>query len=428
MLKNDLFSMDCSAVVYPYFATDTINHSFTMEADIDREIDPGLLRQVVQDLCERFPTMFVRLRWDKFSYRLEHVHDVTPFVMPRPAVLNDVYDFENNENLIRITYRKNRLAVECFHSVTDGSGAITLLKTILAEYFRRLGEEIPNECGVLSPTDAPKPGEIEDSFRTNYRKELGQVGRLGKKAYQFRPDGPFEPWHRTELTLKMADFKPIVKASGATVTEYIAAMFLYVFYRMRQKTSSKKPVTLSVPMNLRPIFDSETLRNFSLYLMTSAPEGNVSFEAILEKVKKDFKTGGDKALIQKTINTNVSQQDAAAFRYLPRGMKKVLLRIGASMCGECLFTSTLSNLGVFKVPDALMKHLLMFRAILGPIPTNALHTTAYCVNGTLGMTFTSHVAGREIETEMQKMFADLGVQAKLRDEEELLPIPEENTD
>ena len=427
-MKNDLYQMDCSAVVYPYFATETIHHSFTMEADLDREIDPVLLRDVVQSMCERFPTMFVRLRWDKFNYKLEHVHDVTPFVLPRASTINLPYDLKNNENLIRVSYRKNRIAVECFHSVTDGSGAITLLKSILAEYYRRLGEEIPNECGVLSPEDAPSARETEDSFRTNYRKGLGQIGRSGRRAFQMRPDGPFEPWHYTELTIPIADLKPVVKASGATIGEFVAALYMFAFYRMREKTNDKRPIILSVPINLRSMFGSETLRNFSLYFLTGVPDGSATFETILEQVKKDFKSGTDKEIIQKMININVAQQDMAVFRYLPRGMKRFVLRIGAAMCGECLFTSTLSNLGVFKVPDALDKHLLAFRAILGPVPTNALHATAYCAKGVFGMTFTSHIQSRVIETEMQKMFVGLGVQATLRDEEELLPIPEKTAE
>ena len=424
MQAQDLFTMDCSAVVYPYFARKTINHSFTMEADLDREIDPKLLREVAQSMCERFPTMFVRLHRDAFGYKLKHVHDVTPFVMPRASTINLVYDLKNNENLIRISYLKNRLSVECFHSVTDGSGAITLLKSILAEYYRRLGEDIPNECGILSPEDKPTARETEDSFRANVRKEFGFAGRSGKRAFQLYPEGSFEPWHYTELTMKLADLKPVVKESGATIGEYLAAMFLYTHYRMRQQTKSTRPVTLSVPINLRSIFGSETLRNFSLYFLTGVPEGEVTFEKILEQVKKDFKAGTDKDTLQKMININVSQQETALFRGLPRGVKKLALRIGSALYGECLFTTNLSNLGLFKVPDALDKHLLAFRAILGPVPVNALHATAYCAKGVFGMTFTSHIQSRIIETEMQKMFADLGVPATLREEEELLPIPQ----
>ena len=79
--KNDIYQMDCSAVVYPYIATKDVNQSFTMEADLDTDIDPVRLKAAAQSLCERFPTMFVKLHTDSKGYALEHVHDVTPFVI-----------------------------------------------------------------------------------------------------------------------------------------------------------------------------------------------------------------------------------------------------------------------------------------------------------------------------------------------------------
>lgn len=417
-----VFPMDASATVYPYIATKTIHHSFTMEVSLDRDVEPDRLKTVVERMIERFPTLFVRMHRGAFGYKLEHVHDATPFLMPRPDILNLPYDFKHNENLIRITYRANRLAIECFHSVTDGSGAITLLKSIVAEYYRTLGEDVPSTCGVLSPDDAPKETETEDSFRTRYIKGGKTVGRSGKWAFQYRPKGPFETWHQTELVFPLDAIKPVAKAAGATMTEYIVALYLYAFYLAAQEQKSKKPVVMSVPINLRPIFESETLRNFSLYFLATVPRGDdVTFEQILENVKPEFKQGVDKDLLQRTINTNVSQQEAAAFRMLPRPVKHFVLRIGGALLGERLFTSSLSNLGVFKVPDELSGHIQTFHAILGQVPTNHIHTTAYCYNGTLGLMFSSRLASREIEHTMQRLLEERGVPTTMRDNAEPLP-------
>ena len=416
MREYTIFPMDASATVYPYIATKTIHHSFTMEVSLDRDVEPDRLERVVARMCERFPTLFVRMHVDAFGYKLEHVHDVTPFIMPRPAVLNLPYDLKRDDHLMRITYRGNRLAVECFHSVTDGSGAITLLKSIVAEYYRTLGEDIPSTCGVLSPDDEPKPTETEDSFRTRYVGGMKSVPRSGKGAFQYSPKGPFDTWHQTELTMSLDDVKPLAKAAGATLTEYFVALYLNVFYVMKEAAQSKKPVVMSVPINLRPVFDSQTLRNFSLYLLASVPEGSgVTFEQILENVKRDFKAGTDKEFLQRTIDTNVSQQDAAAFRMLPRIVKHGLLRVGGTLYGERLFTSAFSNLGIFKVPDELAVHIQTFHAILGQVPKNHIHTTAYCYNGTLGLMFSSRLASREIEHTIQRLLAERGVQTTLRD-------------
>ena len=410
-----IFPMDCSAIVYPYFATDTINHSFTMEVDLDRDIEPDRLLRVAQKFCERFPTLFVRLYKDKFGYKLEHVEDVTPFVMSRPDLLNTPYDFKNNENLIRITYRANRLAVECFHSVTDGSGAITLLKSLVAEYYRSLGEDIPCTCGVLSPDEPARKTEMEDSFRTRYVKLKG-VERTGKSAFQFKSDGPFETWHQTEVSMDLAQLKPLAKEKGATITEYLAAVYLYAFHQTDEGQKAKKPIILSVPINLRPLFESETLRNFSLYFYASVPRSaHVTFDAVLENVKREFKEGTDKNLLQRMISTNVAQQEMALFRALPRGIKRTLLRVGGELCGERLFTSTLSNLGIFKLPEELIPHVKAFHAVLGQVPKNHILTTAYCYNGRLGMMFSSRLAGREIENNVRTFLEHRGVQTTMTD-------------
>ena len=417
-----VFPMDVSATVYPYFATKTIHHSFTMEVSLDRDVDPDRLQTVVERMIERFPTLFVRIRKGAFGYKLEHIHDASKFIMPRPEILNLPYDLDGNEPLMRITYRANRLAVECFHSVTDGSGAITLLKSIVAEYYRTLGEEIPSTCGVLSPDDEPKETETEDSFLTRAVKGGKTVGRSGKAAYQFEPKGPFETWHQTELSMPLADIKPVAKAAGATLTEYIVALYLYAFYVAAKARKSKKPIIMSVPINLRPVFESETLRNFSLFFLASVPKGDdVTLEQILENVKREFKQGTEKDLLQRMINTNAAQQQMAAFRALPRVLKRRVLRIGGALFAERLFTSTLSNLGIFNVPDELSGHIQTFHAVLGQVPTNHILTTAYCYNGTLGLMFSSRLASREIERSVRRLLQERGVRTTMRDNAEDIP-------
>ncbi len=415
MSDKTLFQMDCSATVYPFFATDTIHHSFTMEVDLDRDVDPDLLLRVAEKFPKRFPTLFVRLHKDAFGYMLEHVPSPKPFIMPRPDILNLPYDLDNNQNLIRITYRANRLAVECFHSVTDGSGAITLLKSLVAEYYRALGEDIPCTCGVLSPDESAKESEMEDSFRKNFIP-CKSVGRFGKGAFLFKPNGPFETWHQTELSMDVGDLKPLAKEKGATLTEYLASVYLYAFLQTDEGRRTNKPIVLEVPINLRPVFESETLRNFSLYFLASVPEGDhVTFDEILENVKREFKVGTDKELLQRMVSTNVAQQEMALFRMLPREVKRFTLRIGAALCGERLFTSVLSNLGIFKIPDELVPHVKAFHAVLGPIPRNHILTTAYCYNGRIALMFSSRLASRDVENNVRTFLAHRGVQTEMID-------------
>ncbi|MBQ3150182.1 MAG: hypothetical protein IJB86_02925 [Clostridia bacterium] len=416
--KNDIYQMDCSAVVYPYIATKDVNQSFTMEADLDTDIDPVRLKAAAQSLCERFPTMFVKLHTDSKGYALEHVHDVTPFVMERPDVLNQPFDLsQNNDHLVRITYKKNRVAVEVFHSVSDGSGGIALLKSIIAEYYRSMGEEVSATHGVLLKEDPVKATETEDSFRTNCDVKRKNASRAGKKAQQYYHDGPFDTWHQTELSMSVDELKALSKKNGATITEYLASLYLYTFYRFFKNEKMNKPITLSVPINLRPMFNSETLRNFSLYFFATVPKmkGEVTFDDILQKVKKDFVAGMDKDLILDTIKTNVTQNDMAVFVKAPRCIKQAILRFGNGIYGEGLFTSTLSNLGLVKFPEELVPHVRMFRAILGPSPKNNIKMTAYCYGKTFAMMVASSLKSREIENDLKTLLEEQGVTVTMKD-------------
>ena len=60
---------------------------------------------------------------------------------------------------------ENRIAVEYFHSLTDGNGALVFLKSLTAEYLeQKYRVSIPFENGVLDRRELPKEEELEDSF------------------------------------------------------------------------------------------------------------------------------------------------------------------------------------------------------------------------------------------------------------------------
>lgn len=413
---DEVFDLDCSATIYPYIGTKDINQSFHMEADIDRDVDVERLKAAVQKMCDRTPTMFVCLQEHALGYKLRRLHDTQSLVKPYPAVMHEPFAIRDGEPMIRIFYRGNRIAVEVFHVVSDGSGVIALLKSILAEYYRSMGEEIPCTDGVLSPLDPPKATEVEDSFRANFEKGHKSVSRSGKRAFQYHPDGPFAPWHLTELTMPVSALKAVAKAHGATLTEFICTLYLMSFHASESGKKTKKPITLSVPVNLRGLFGSESLRNFSLYFVASAAEAeqNPTFERILENVKKQFKEGTDKERLHDMICTNVAQSSMPAFTYAPRALKRAILKTGAKLYGECMFTSVVSNLGVVRMPAALQKHVKMFRAVLGRTPVNHIKTTAYCYGDVFGIMFSSMLRSREIEETMKRLFTSYNIPVTLR--------------
>ncbi len=72
-----------------------------------------------------------------------------------------------------------------FHSLADGLGAVTFLKTLTAVYLRMRGVEIPDEEGILSVEEEPKREELEDSYM-KYANSKVTPKRSQGSAYRVR--------------------------------------------------------------------------------------------------------------------------------------------------------------------------------------------------------------------------------------------------
>ena len=413
MNDHDIFQLDSAAIAYPYFASADTAHSFTLEAKLDEEINPEALKSAVEALFDRFPSIFVRLKKQSRGYVLEHFRDVSAFVEKRVGSGVKPYDVKNRDALILISHHGNTVEVEFFHAVTDGNGGIVFFKSLLAEYLRNLGEDIPDTCGILSAKDLPTAGELEDSYKKNFRKHLGTAKRSEKFAFQPSLKGSSSNWHRSNICIDISELKSFAKKYDATVTQIAVSLYMYAFYKLREAQNGKKPITIAVPVNLRPTFDSDSLRNFSLFFLTKLPAEIVSLETIIKQVKLDFANGSDKALLQKMININVAQQEMTLFRCLPRFMKRIVLKAGFQLYGERLYSSTLSNIGVFTVPEEMKKHIRSFRGMLSPVPINRIHCMAYCYNDVFSVTFTSRLSDLTVEETIVRLLSQNAIKAEL---------------
>ena len=407
-----VYQLDCSATVYPFLATKKVSQIFRMALELDTNIDTNILRRIVKRMPQRFPTIFVTLKRDKDTYRLETMRDPESVICPEPEVYCRPFSMKDGCNLLRVTYKNNLLGIEMFHSLSDGSGGMVLLKTLAAEYYRELGETIPCEFGVCDCSDRASEAETQDSFRACYDPDIEGVSRAAKHAMQYEAKGPFAPWHQTEIRIPVDQLKAVTHAKNATITEYAASLYLDILRNTPDAKQSRKPVALSVPVNLRPIFNSATLRNFSLYFIATVPQEKAqpTFDDILNNVRRQLKEGTDPQLLKRMIHQNVSQADMALFVRSPRIVKKAILRTGAALYGEGLYTSTFSNLGIFKLPEALAKHVLDFHAMLGESPVNHIKILSYCYNGNVSLTFSSRLVSHDLEDAMCERLKSEGLQ------------------
>ena len=102
-----------------------------------------LLSQAAADLRPRFPTVFVRLKAGFFWYYLETIPEAPKAELDYAYPLTHMSRKQLKTCCIRIFYYENRIAVEFFHSVTDGTGGMNFLQNLTARYLSlKTGKEI----------------------------------------------------------------------------------------------------------------------------------------------------------------------------------------------------------------------------------------------------------------------------------------------
>lgn len=270
---------------------------------------------------------------------------------------------EDHGHLMRVNYFHNRINLEMSHCLTDGSGAITFLKTLLARYCELCGHTVQYDSGALDYRDTPDPEEAKDAFQT---MPLPQVHgkRTSTRAYHY-PGIRAIP-HTLWLVSACLDGDMLHKKAkeyGATINEYMTAVMLYCACCHQEATQPKRkkmlPVRILVPINLRLLVPTKTLRNFSTFV---DPEidcrlGHYTFEEILKKTKAYLQYFSDPKMLFSGVASNVALQKSWLIRLIPFPLKKCIITAIYRHVGDRTVTADFSNLGRVTLPSGVNEHV-----------------------------------------------------------------------
>ena len=399
------YKLDLSANVYPTLQSKNFSSVYRISVTLKEEIQPDLLQKAVDMTLPRFPTFKTALRKGVFWRYLEPNHRPGPFV--RPDIENPclrMHFRSNNRYLIRIYYYQKRISLEVFHSLSDGNGALYLLRTITAVYLRLLRHEIPDGDGVLNIHEEPAPEEPEDAYMRYASAKICPPRSQGK-AYRVR--GSLEPMHTLNIIcgiLPVDQVLAIARNYKVSVTEYLNAVLLYALLE-KQKADHvfrEKPVKLAMPVNLRRFFPSETLRNFitMVYPSIDPRMGDYSFEDILTQVHHYMRYYINDKFLNADITTNAMTQKNPFIRIVPLFIKDYVVKRFYIRVQDCQSSAGLTNLGVIKLSDALSRHVERFDVIMG----HPFSARTNCAIVSYGNTLTINFASCIKETDVERFF------------------------
>lgn len=421
--KPNWLRLDNAAKIYPAARRRKWSNVFRVAATMKDEINPETLESALKVTAARFPSIAVRLRRGVFWYYLEEIDSVPEVIRDTPFPCRRMTSKEARTCAFRVLYYKNRIAVEFFHALTDGSGAMVFLKTLIAEYAeQRYGITVPAECDILSRSEEPSPEEIEDSFlryeghTVSSRKEEPAYHLTGKKE----PDGYLN------ITTGIIDLPQVLeqaKKYKATLTNYLAAlMVMCVADIQREKTKNpakQKPVKVLIPVNLRKHFPSKTVRNFAMYVNVGIDPrmGNYTMEETVEAIRHQMGLKITKKELQASFTANVRPEKSIFLKVVPLTIKNLVMKAVYNSVGERFSCMNISNLGNQSLPDELSQYVESLEFVLGILADTAYNCSAVSYKGKLRFTFTSNICDHELERRFFTALVRSGVHVKIENNE-----------
>ncbi|HZJ78812.1 MAG TPA: hypothetical protein VFD52_08450 [Clostridia bacterium] len=395
------FSLDNAATIYPAARTRNGNNTYRLAIVFKDEIKPEVLQQAVDDFYNRLPHYFVRLRTGAFWYYFERVKN-SKVVEEESSYPCRPFDlFNSSKPCFRVLYYKCRLSFEIFHSIADGGATLIFIRSLAAHYLRLLGHDIEMSDDLIDCNDPITQLEFEDSFRKNAIKVKG-VNRSESTSYRYKATQVPNYFKVLHGIVPIEDLKSQSKKYGVSITEYLAGVLIYAFYVDAQKPL-QKPIKISVPISLRNVFNSVSLRNFSSYTNIGfLPDSQKEYtlDDIFESIKGQLKSGIGKDLLLKSISKNVGDASNPFVRFMPNIIKTRVLNIGYNYFGENKFTIAMSNLGIVKMPESAMKYIDRFEVLLGECPKKNLSVSLVSDGKLMNISFTSKTK----KTEIQRLF------------------------
>ena len=416
--QRQWYKLDNAAKAFPGQNSSTWSNVFRLSATLTEKVDPVLLQRALERVMPRFPCFDVRIRAGLFWHYLEKNPNGAPPVMPDIANPCLRVKFKENKGyLFKVYYYENRISVDFYHVITDGYGGSRFFMTLIAEYLRQTGKSIPSGESVFDLNEKPHPGESEDAYlKYAHSKAKGQ--RIFKNAYQYR--GRRLPKHCYCVTtgyMPVDAIKEKAHELGVTVTEYIAAVLVWVMYNMQKQEGRRrqKPVGVQIPVNVRNFCPSETLRNFMLcYSFQIDPDmGEYTFPEIAKQLSLYLRYINNEKELQAMMNGNAGIERNPLMRVVPSFIKDFAIKMVYVFGGEKSTSALISNVGIIKTPKEMEQYVEKFALVMGPAMRISARCGAFTYKGTLALSLSNIYEDNIIQREVFTTFVKFGIPVKI---------------
>lgn len=396
------FPLDNAGIFYPSIVSDRITTVFRLSVTISHPIKIEKLQIALDKTLKEYPQFDVHCRKGFFWFYFEENKKRLMVTQDSLYPCRKIPIKRRGVHPIQVKAFHNRIALEVSHSATDGTGALAILQYLVHQYFIELGYNIEHPIRDIER----KKEELEDSFK-KYFKPLIPPPRKSDKAFHV----PWKPELRDVYNIitgeaSASKIKEVAKSYGVSITVYLLTVLgfslqeVYLSLSPRRRRKYSKPFRLMVPINLRKMFPSKTLRNFFLSVEPSFdPElGEFTFDEILKIIHHFMQVEINDKYISRQISRNIRGQMEG--KLFPLFIKTILLKSLYTKMGESKYSTSISNMGIVTFDDSITDQITNMEFVPPPSALCKIKVGVVTCNYKMTICFGSTVK----ETMLERLF------------------------
>ena len=364
--SKNWYKLDNAAKIVPSTAKGANTRVFRITCQLKEQVEEKILQRALDEIIEDYPIFNCVLHRGIFWYYLED-SDLRAIVEEEHTPACEPLYIPGKKNLLyRVNYYRNRINLEMFHVLADGTGAFMFFKNLVTRY---LVIKHGIEADIKPIDDFSIEEKNVDAFTDFYSKQKGlkQLKEMSSvKAYQITGeiDANMLP-HLVEGTVSAKKFMDLAHQYNTTVGVLCVAVYIKAVIQGMNRLQMRKHIVVSVPVNLRQFFKSGTSRNFFGVINIDYDPSQYSgdIKDIITKVDSDFKEKLSPDNIEKTMNSYAALEHNFGIKMIPLPIKDFGIGFFDRAAKKGV-TSSMSNLGQIKMPEEVADYIEGFSAFM----------------------------------------------------------------
>lgn len=361
------YKLDNAAIIVPCSVRGADTRVFRLVCELKEPVDPKLLQRALDEIIPEFAYLNSILRKGLFWYYLDSVEETVRVQRDEGPAIARIWYPGSRKLMYRVTWFDCRINLEMFHVLADGTGAFIFFRRLVATYLAmKTGIPVPEIPGESS-SQGEKTADAFAHYYARQRKTKAQWRQMSSaKAYQIHDlRDPTLRNHLMEGVTSASAFVAVAHQYKATVGVFATALYIAAVLDDMSLKERKKPVIISVPVNLRQFFPSETTRNFfgTINISYQGEQGENTLPEIIASVSRAFHEQLAPEAVRETMNSYSDLVQNYVIKAVPLFVKEPVLSFFLARTHSGV-TATISNLERIRMPEEIADEIDHFAAFM----------------------------------------------------------------